>query len=335
VYCLSDCDGDVRQCAVTFEGKSKLWGYDSESYVQTAKIVMGVDQSARRPGFRVLGLDVGQIQDSSGFVVVSAKETDVSPDSSPVRSIVAEHVEMLSASKTAPPSIEEIVGRACDVAASFGDCPIVCDFFCGVEVRRALEKRGWTEYVGEHHPSSRQFTIVGMGPNQQGPRWALVRSLAAGGRLHVVDSPAGRELVKQLGHLTAKTLPSGGLKIEGSQCADDLADAFAVAAPIAMLIPASSGDGGATEYRNDGIRWDGRDLAIVGERWVRTMPDGREVSAACPEWDPRFAEIAAMQLGRGIRTPQNERWLSKQAPEIQRAYTLPLAPKVALNVKVG
>jgi hypothetical protein len=340
-HCLALCDGDERELAVTYDGKSKLWGYDGEGYVQTAKIVLGgwADQSARRPGSRVLGLDVGQIQDSSGFVVVSAAETDVSPDATPVRSIVVEHVEMLAASKANPPAVEEIVGRACDIASSFGDCPITCDFFCGVEVRRALEKRGWTQYLGEFYPSSRQYVIVGMGPNKQGPRWNLIRSLAAGGRLHVVDSAAGRALVQQLGHLVAKTLPTGGLKIEGRQSADDLADALAVAAEIGMKIPASSGDGGATEYRNDGISWNGHDLTIVGERWVRTMPDGREVSAPCPEWDFRFGEIAAMQLGRGIRTAANERWLSKQPPEIQACYALPpLAPSTApqsLNVRIG
>jgi hypothetical protein len=186
----------------------------------------------------------------------------------------------------------------------------VCDFFAGVEVQRVLQRRGRRLYEGDYFPSYGEYVIAGMGPQKQTPRWALLRALASGGRLHVPDSAAGRELIKQLQHLVALTLPSGLLKIEGRQAADDIADALALAAEIAMRVPPTAVKGEAVvEMVSDGVGFSvSRGLSVEFPTFVKRYPNGDIEPAEIPAWHPLFEAYALEMLARGMTTPSIERW---------------------------
>ena len=152
-HCLSLCTTGTRECAVTYDGKSPLWGYDAESYNTTKnKVVGGLTCEGPRKGSFGVGLDNWQVRDSSAICVVSAAEQDIAPGVTPVRSVIVEHIEIIAGSKANPPSIDELVSRACLIASRWGNAPITCDFFAGPEVRRVLEQRGWREVHGHYFP---------------------------------------------------------------------------------------------------------------------------------------------------------------------------------------
>jgi hypothetical protein len=314
-HCLELCDGDEREMSVTYDGASPIWGYDGEGYIPTARIAVEDEYCSQGPrgGYFAVGLDVGQMQDSSAIVVVGAAETEIAPGTTPVRHLIVEHVESIlsaKASKGAPPSIEMIVGRACDVARTWGNAPITCDYFSGVEVARVLERRGWSKYEGAYFPTEHNYVLAQMGPAAQTPRWALLRSLASGGRLHIPES--GRELIRQLGQLTATTLASGSLKVEGRR--DDLADALALAAEIAMKLPPNAVKGGAVvECIDDGIHYSiSRGLQVTLPRFVKRYPNGNTEPMEIPSWHPAFERYARDMIAQGKRTRSIEEWEAAQ-----------------------
>jgi hypothetical protein len=305
--CLSLASGDERVFRVEYAASE--WGFVNESFIDVSGVVFG-DRFAElgpRPGHFILGMDIGQTQDSSAFAVISACDIEI-PGSSPIRHYVIEDLDLIPPSKTAPFSIEMIVSRACAIASRWGNAPIICDPWSGVEVQRALAQRGWSLYDGSYWPSPRQYMIAKMSAPAQTPRWSTLRSVVAGGRLHFPDTQTARELARQLAGLTATTLSSGSLKVEGRR--DDLADALAIGIEIAMKMPPTPAVGGSTiEMIDSGFHrsMDGRfhyDLP----KYIRRYPNGDIRQIELPTWDPNFEAYAREMIANGMRTPAIEAW---------------------------
>ena len=146
-----------------------------------------------------------------------------------------------------------------------------------------------------------------MSPEAQTPRWRALRELAHGGRLHLPSGEDAETLRSQLASLRATQLSSGALRVEARR--DDLADALALAVPIALkLQPSADGPGGRVEFRPGRLNWGDDGLTAPGSRYVRVLPSGKEIPAEIPRWDPWFSEYAEESIANGIRTPAIIEW---------------------------
>jgi hypothetical protein len=305
--CWELADEDATTFAIEYE--ASRFGYSSEGFIDTSRLSFGDRFTGLGPrkGFFVVALDAGQLVDSSAFIVLSVADVEI-PGASPVRHFVVEEIDAIPASKTNPPSIEMIVARACGLSSKWGGASIVSDPYLAVEAARAFKQRGFGEYVGDWYPTGRSYWKAPMSAPKQTPRWTTLRSIIAGDRLHLPDTPIARELVRQLGQLTATTLSTGSLKVEGKR--DDLADALALAVDVGMRIPPTATTGGSTiEMIDSGFHrsMDGRfhyDLP----KYVRRYANGDVRQVELPTWDPNFEAYAREMLANGMTTPGIEQW---------------------------
>lgn len=317
---LADDDATFEQ-----EFAARTFGYHNTPFIDAAKALTCVGsvhaKKGPRAGHFAVGLDVGQLQDSTAIVACGSFEEEIAADRTPLRHVVCEHIELISADRRAPTLIEAIAARAHAVSRAFDRAPIIFDQFAGPTVKAELTKLGTREHTGGGTPGRGTFVQASMSPQSQTPRWKLARQLVHGSRLHLPDTSEAETLARQLGQLRATQLGSGALKVEGRK--DDVADAFALAAEVALALPPNEGPDGRVEHRIDGVSFEhGRGLD-VRQRWVRVLPDGREVPAETPTWHPSFPDYAREMLASGRSTPGIERWLA--------ARGLPLEPHRALD----
>jgi hypothetical protein len=157
-------------------------------------------------------------------------------------------------------------------------------------------------------PPNGTFQQLSMDPARQTPRWRALRDLVHGGRLHL--GPGQEQLLQQLSMLKATQLPSGALRVEGRR--DDLADALALAAPIALKLPPTGSPDGTVQFVGGSLTWGEDGLSASGGRFVRVRPDGRTELAETPRWDPYFDLYAQEMIAQGVRTPAIIEWEKEQ-----------------------
>jgi hypothetical protein len=305
--CWSLADEDATTFAIEYA--ASRFGYSTEGFIDTSHITYGdkfVGLGVRK-GFFVVAFDAGQLVDNCAFVVLSVADVEI-PGASPVRHFVVEEIDAIPASKTNPPSIEMIVARACGLSSKWGGASIVSDPYLAVEAARAFKQRGFGEYVGDWYPTGRSYWKAPMSAPAQTPRWNTLRSIVGGDRLHLPDTPLARELVRQLGQLTATTLSTGSLKVEGRR--DDLADALALAVDVGMRIPPTATTGGAVvEMIDDGFRFSmERKVHYELPRFVKKYPNGDVRQVEIPRWHHAFPIYAEEMIATGCTTPEIEAW---------------------------
>lgn len=319
---------DLAGDDATFEQEyaARKFGFNNETFIDASRIVLGSPFAGLgpRPGSFVIGLDVAQLRDATAIVVCSSFEVEVSPTTAPIRSLVVERSETIESDRKAPTPIEAIAARVVGLSRSFGNAPVIFDPFQGPTVKAALEKLGMREFVdttGAAVPRPGTFCQRSMAPQHQTPRWKLVADLAHGGRLHLGadDEP----LARQLGQLHATQLSTGALKVEGRR--DDLADALALAAEVAVKLPPVGGPQGSVEFRDDGAYYDAAGVHLRNPRFVRVMPNGSEQLAECPQWHPHFESYAREMAASGTWTPAVRAWFDRQSPHVQREIRPTLA----------
>jgi hypothetical protein len=320
--CVELTRGDADWLAQEYEASK--WGFHGENFIPGASaLVLGDEHTGKGPreGEFCIGLDVGVLRDATGIVVCSSFEVELSPTSTPLRHIVTEKVIRIAPSKESPVSLEEIAGRVSALSAAFRGAPVVFDVYMAPELRRHLEAHGFREDTNTAYPPGpRSYRQLSVEASAQTPRWALVRAAAQSGRLHIGDD--GAELVRELGSLKATQLPSGALRVEGRH--DDLCDALALAASQVVRMGCTGGPGGSARCETS-IRWDGHELDVT-HHWTKNG-----VPCPPPEWSPTFDAFALQLLSRGIRNDAIERWLAKQPPQIQKAYSLNPAEPVRVE----
>ncbi len=318
--------GDAGTFAQEFE--ARRFGYNNESFIDVSGLVMGSPHAGKgpRPGRFCIGLDIAQLHDQTAIVVLSGFDHEVTPRTAPIRNVVVEVVEVIESSRERPTAIEAIAARVVDLSKMFGNAPVVFDPYQGPTLKAALEKLGMKEHrVGKEEaqnetvPKRGTFLQRSMAPTFQTPRWRLVRELVQGRRVHLTDDHV--VLARQLAQLRATQMSSGSLKVEGKR--DDVADAFALAAEVAMKIPATDGPDGAVVFRYNGAYRDEEGVHLIGPRWVRVLPNGREVPAETPRWHPSFPGYARDMVAQGISTPAIEAWKREQEVK-QRVGVVPV-----------
>jgi hypothetical protein len=295
------------------EFAARRFGYSGEAWIDLQKALPAVGSlyagKGPRAGHFVIGVDIAQLVDQTVIIVVSSFETALGPNTAPIRHVVVEHVEVIASSRTRPTSIEQIAARVVELSGQYRDAPVCFDPFQGPTVKDAFRKLGFAEHEGTSSPSRKRFLQCSMAPQEQTPRWKLVRDLVNGGRLHIVQSPGGETLARQLGQLRATQLSSGALKIEGK--VDDAADAFALAAPIAVKLPPTSGPEGVTSMVTSNVFFEHGVGLHVKTQFVRTLPNGQRIDAECPRWSPRFPLYALEMLEQGRTTRAIDLWLEE------------------------
>jgi hypothetical protein len=310
--CRSDAQGDAE--VFEREYAARKFGAAGDSFIESALIWACLDSpnagKGPIPGGRyVIGLDVAQLRDQTAIVICSSFEVEISRDVAPVRHVRVDHAEVITSSKISPTPIESIAARVRDLSRLFGGAPVLHDPFQGPTVLGALQKLGMRKHDDrDKPPSTNHVAQRGMSPTEQTPRWRSLRQLILGARLHLraEDEP----LVKQLQELKATQLSSGALKVEGRR--DDLADALALAAEVALQLPPTGGPQGHVEHRFNAVRWGEEGITVEGSRWVR-VKDGVEQRTGIPEWSPDFVEYAVEMLAQGASTPEINRWLARQS----------------------
>lgn len=291
------------------EFASRRWGYSGESYIDAAAVRACFDEvragRGPRPGAFVVALDVGQVHDSTAILVASSYAQETRPGEF-IRHVCVDHLELIPSSKKSPTPLETIVDRVVAISKQYSRAAVVFDPFVGVTVEQMLEKRGMRAAPDAEHLRPGRFLKQGMAAQLQTPRWKLVRDLTLGRRLHL--HPQHEALAKQLSQLRATQLSSGALKIEGRR--DDAADVLALACEIAVTLPSTGGDSGDVTFKHDGMQYIryGGGLRYINPRFVRTLPNGRQVPAAPPEWDPQFGTYAKGMIEQGYSTEAIERW---------------------------
>jgi hypothetical protein len=307
------------------EHEASRFGFHNETFIDAASIraCMDAERAGQGPrqGDFCVGLDIGQKHDASAIVVCSSYVVETHPGEG-VRGVAVDHLETVEADRKAPPSLEDIVGRAVTVARKFGGAPIICDPFNGVTVEQLLQDAGWRKADDREHLRRRRYFIAPMGPAHQGPRWALARTLILSRR--AAFHPTHDRLMRELAQLKATALSLGGMRVEGRR--DDCADAFALACEVANHLP-PSGDGRVT-FECDGRVNDDRGWAIpINPRYVKTLSNGRKVRVEIPEWDRSFDDYARLQIANGFSTPAIERWKAKHPDE---KFPMPFASNALL-----
>jgi hypothetical protein len=325
--CLREAGGDLDVLAQEYE--ARRFGYAGENFIDVRALVMGSRYAGKGPraGSFVVGFDAAQTSDESAFVVASVFEVEVSVGHAPVKHAIVEHVETIAGSRKAPVPIEAIASRAAALSRAFGNAPLVSDRFMGPTMAAELVKLGLREFWDpddEKVPPLGMFCMRSMAPERQTPRWRMVRELVHGGRLHLPAGDDAEKLRGQLAGLRATQLSSGALKVEGRR--DDLTDALALAVPIAMKLPPSAdGPMGRVEFRAGPLTWDEGGLSTHGGRFVRTLPNGREVPAECPRWDPYFDVYAEESIANGVSTPAIEEWRrERESMQMRGPINVPL-----------
>jgi hypothetical protein len=251
--CLVEAGGDAGVFAQEYE--ASRFGYLAETFIDTRGLVVGSEHArGPREGSFVVGLDVAQLHDQTAIVVASSFEVEVARGHAPVRHLVAEHAEVIESSKRAPTPVAAIASRVVALSRAYGQAPVVHDPFMGPVVKAELARLGLREFVdphGERVPPLGTFCQLSINPARQTPRWRTLRDLVHGQRLHL--GPGQDQLLAQLSQLKATQLSSGALRVEGRR--DDLADALALAAPIALKLPPTGGPAGVVEYVPGSIGW--------------------------------------------------------------------------------
>ncbi len=308
--CLRIAGGDLDAFAQEFE--SSRWGYSGESYIDAAAVRACFDEklggAKPRPGGRYcIALDVGQVNDATALIVCSSYLVETRPGEG-VRHVVVNELEIIASSKKAPTSLEAIADRVLALSRTFNGAPVVFDPFAGPTMRELLEARGFRDAVDADHFGPRRFLQVSMAPQHQTPRWKLVRDLVIGRRLHL--HPMHEPLARQLAQLRATQMSSGALKVEGKK--DDAADALALCAEQAVALPPTGSPEGDVTFRADGFGWShSQGVVPRNARWVRVLPNGREVRADMPEHAPGFQEHAITLAKQGTYTPTTLRFFDR------------------------
>jgi hypothetical protein len=320
--CWRTADNDPAVFAQEFE--ASRFGYHNSTFISASDLRACIDPKRAglgpRTGSFAVGLDIGQRQDASAIVVCSAFVIPTREGEASLRGVAVDYTQTIEPDKKAPPSIEEIVGRALTVAKAYGNAPIVADSFNGVSLEQELVDAGWKRVEAIEKLKQRRFFIAGMSPANQGPRWSDVRRHVLSKR--VAFHPTHERLLRELAQLKATQLGSGGMRVEGKR--DDVADAFCLALSVATLLPVTGE--GAWQFECDGRVNNDQGFAIpINPRWFREIPgmDGnpkKEVSRVPPETDERaFAAYAARMVADGFSTDAIERWKAKAADEMRSA----------------
>lgn len=289
------------------EYESSRFGARGENFLESGDPAACVDEErcsasvTFQKGQACIGLDVGQIIDATGIVIVSCFDVQVSADTMPVRHVTVHYCEQLRRTglQTHIP-IERIIARVASLAKQAGGAPVLHDQYKASEVRDALTR----QMVKTFQCST--------GPKQQEPRWLLLAELIRSRRLHLPNNP---ELISQLRKLKATQLPSGALKVEGKR--DDLCDALALAVEFAIhperidptktwkLTPTTGGTNLGFRILRNG---DGR---VSGWETYHRDANGDEVSPSMGS--PEFERHALRLLATGASTPAIELWLKARA----------------------
>jgi len=212
----------------------------------------------------------------------------------------------------APPTSAQ-VRTAISLSDKSGGIPILCDGRAIADVGEvAVRHRFRVPEDCKDDDARRRHLLSGgrkviempMGPRHQTERFSRLRELVVAGRVHVVDSDAGRELARQLVSLRATQLASKFLRIEAESGAEDgLADCASYLAEAFDAMPATRAGGDVDEIQCDRVHWDGRHLH-VSSRWVVRDSKGRTRPGEPPIDDPLFAKHYVDNLDRGLVTPR-------------------------------
>jgi hypothetical protein len=224
--------------------------------------------------------------------------------------------------------LDEEARRSVAIARQFPSpdglpCSIVFDQHLAVEFAskiRAASGYGRTEDV--RSIGSGRVYQAPMHVTAQTARFRHLREIVNGGRLHVPSTPLGRELLGQLASLAAWEV-AGGLKVEGSRKADDLADALVLAIEAALHLPASGGSG-AIEFKCDGMYYDDTGVHLRGARYVLVGEDGREQMTGAPPWAPGAEEIYEEWRAQGIHTPESLEFFRNRDGGVDTGLSVPV-----------
>lgn len=193
------------------------------------------------------------------------------------------------------------------VATTLGGVPILCDGRAFADVSDDLSKIGYrAPDVRDEEERHRWLTKGGkvlcqmpMHPEAQTKRFTRLRQLVAAGRVHVVNTDAGRELARQLTTLRATQLASRFLRVEAESGSEDgLADCLSYLAEAFDAMPAPLPDGTtrrsfATNFRwtEEGLEYD-RVCRKYGPNGEDLGPD--EFAHDDPFFPTRFMQLRAL-----------------------------------------
>jgi hypothetical protein len=302
---------------ITFDQEfaCRRWGHRNEGLFDPNAVRACMDRDVEpkpREGVDYcVGLDVGQLVDNSAIVVTSSYEIEVSSTSSAIRHVVVEYIEEIAASRTNPPSIEEIVRRAVQVARAYNNAPIVCDAHVGVEVKSQMKRNGYFEadplMTGETGvPPPGSFRVMNMQPSAQTPRWKFLAEIVHGRRLHMPVDADG--MAREFGIIKVETLGSGSMKVIANP-SPNMVVALALSAPIVVQMNPS--DSGIFSMPNPDD-WN-RGLGILSrDVYRRKLPNGTVVPVDPPRNSAGYERWAREQLAHGIQTPGILAWAAEQ-----------------------
>jgi hypothetical protein len=271
------------------------WGYRGSSFIDVpvrACVDPGRCSLGPRPGDFAIALDFAPLGD---FTAIGVASSYYASDTVDVRHVVIEHLELHRGSKERPLRVEAVVEIAAALSRKWGRAPVVFDQFMRTEIEAGLSARGV------------QTEVASMAPQQQTPRWLLLRDLIRSRRLHIPDDA---ELVSQLSTLSATQLASGALKVEGKKH-DDAADVVALLCEAATKLNPTGGD---VEVETPvWFFYDQASGTIAGDgrRFFRRNPNGTRVEIPPPCGVPEFERWANDMRRQGISTPAIDRFFAE------------------------
>ncbi len=299
------------------------FGFHNESFLDSAAVYDAIEKEASytgkgpRPGHFIIAYDAGQLQDDAAIVCVSNFFAEVSQISAPVRHVVVEHAEKITARRKDPVPLETQVARVVTLATAYGNAPVLFDQFSGPTVKAAFEKLGYREAPHGERPRTKQYRQVSMAPTAQTPRWKLLRDLFMGRRIHI--HPNEEWLAKEVAGLKATQQSSGAIKVEGKK--DNGADALALACELVVQIEATGHGSVQFDYAPLHFGECPADLHGGHKQFFKVI-NGRRVSCEPPfdptpgsDWFCWFEQVTADDPGLSTPSIQRYRTIKSEEPK--------------------
>jgi len=153
------------------------------------------------------------------------------------------------------------------------------------------------------------FQEISTSAQVQTAQWRMLREIVHGRRLHIPNTPMGRELVNELAQLRAWSLANGLMRVEGTR--DDLADALKIAIAAASAMPAN--DMGGIEVEYEPLHWLDSPSNLQGgtPRFFKRDAAGKRVTSEPPYGSDAFLDWMANAIRSGWSTPSIHRYLSE------------------------